>query len=95
MNTRVRILCINKYDRNNPYERILAVGGEYLDGSKWRLSLEDAIKKIEEESLSFFVSVDNNEVDVIVAISPHGNKYLKTEADGDEPNNLLNLPECL
>lgn len=25
---------------------------------------------------------------------PHGNKYLKTEADGDAPNNLLNLPEC-
>ena len=31
---------------------------------------------------------------VIVAISQHGNKYIKTKPDGDQPNNLLSLPEC-
>ena len=34
-------------------------------------------------------------VDVIVAISRFGNKYLKTEADGEQPNNLLSLYECV
>lgn len=33
-------------------------------------------------------------VSVIVAVSRFGNKYLKTEADGEHPNNLLSLPEC-
>lgn len=33
-------------------------------------------------------------VDIIVAVSRFGNKYIKTEADGDQPNNLLSLPEC-
>jgi len=33
-------------------------------------------------------------VDVVVAINRYANKYLKTTADGDEPNNLLALPEC-
>ncbi|MGO7416641.1 DUF3892 domain-containing protein [Rhizobium ruizarguesonis] len=28
------------------------------------------------------------------AKSAAGNKYLKTTADGDQPNNLLSLPEC-
>jgi hypothetical protein len=31
---------------------------------------------------------------VIVAVSRLGHKYLKTEADGEQPDNLLSLPEC-
>ena len=33
-------------------------------------------------------------VDVIIAKSQFGHEYLKTVADGELPNNLLNLPEC-
>ena len=33
--------------------------------------------------------------DVVVAVSRFGNKYLKTVADGDQPNNLLSLYECV
>jgi hypothetical protein len=33
--------------------------------------------------------------DVIVAISRYGHKYLKTVADGEQPNNLLSLYECV
>jgi hypothetical protein len=29
---------------------------------------------------------------VVVATSQHGNKYIKTTADGEQPNNLLSLP---
>ena len=32
---------------------------------------------------------------VTVAISRYGHKYLKTLADGEEPNNLLSLPSAL
>ena len=28
------------------------------------------------------------------AVSRFGNKYIKTEADGDQPDNLLALYEC-
>ncbi|MDP8217161.1 MAG: DUF3892 domain-containing protein [Candidatus Theseobacter exili] len=42
----------------------------------------------------FFVKAGGSVVNVIVAVSKYGNKYLKTEADGEEPNNLLSLPEC-
>ena len=42
---------------------------------------------------NFYVSVNSRSVWVIVA-SHSGRKYLKTEADGYAPNNLLNLPEC-
>ena len=33
-------------------------------------------------------------VKLVVAKSAQGNKYVKTESDGDQPNNLLSLPEC-
>jgi hypothetical protein len=87
-----QIKCINKQDRDNPWERITHVGGHVT--KQWKLTLDDAIGKIERDEWAFYVSVDGDSVWVVVAVSQHGNKYLKTEPDGDEPNNLLSLPEC-
>lgn len=83
------ITCVNKQDRHNPYERITHVGG-----AGWRDTQTDAIRKIENRTESYFVRRNGSRVNVIVATSRFGNKYLKTESDGEEPNNLLSLPEC-
>ena len=89
-----RIDCVTKRDRPNPHERITHVGGANSDGSRWKLSQEDAIRDIERGKYAFYVVVNRRRVNVVVAVSRYGNKYLKTEADGVQPNNLLNLPEC-
>ncbi len=49
---------------------------------------------IENGKWTFFVRRNSQSVRVVVAVSRYGNKYLKTEADGEQPNNLLSLPEC-
>ncbi len=88
--------CIVKDDRLNPYERIQYLGGPNAGGGRWKLSQDDVIKAIENNTYgSFFVqSADGRRVNLVVAVSRYGNKYVKTEADSQEPNNLLSLPSC-
>jgi hypothetical protein len=88
------VKCINKSDRYNPHERIISIGGMDSSGKRWKLSQESAIQGIEAGTWAFYVSKNGKSVWVIVAVSAQGNKYLKTEADGEQPNNLLSLPEC-
>ena len=89
-----QVLCINKSDRYNPHERITHIGGVNADGSRWKLEQKKAIEGIEAGSWRFWVSAGGESVWVIIAISAAGNKYLKTQNDGEQPNNLLSLPEC-
>lgn len=93
MATRVEIHCINKSDSSNPQERILNVGGVNADGTRWKLSHTEAIHCIVKDIHLFYVKRGDKIVKVVIA-NQSGWKYLKTTVDGDQPDNLLSLPEC-
>lgn len=84
-----QITCIIP-DGADSDRRIDSIGGATgsKSGGPWCIKLDVAIKGIEDGTWRFWTSVNGNSVWVIIA-TRNGKKYLKTEADGAEPNNLL------
>jgi len=87
---RYQITCIRKREHYNPHERITHIGNQQ---GNWMLTESAAIRRIKTNTDSFFTYVDAKEADVVVAVH-NGREYLKTTADGYEPNNLLSLSDC-
>jgi hypothetical protein len=89
----VEVQCITKSNRNDPHERIHGIGGVNPAGTRWYLPEDEAIAGIEAGKWKFWTAGGGKSVWVVIA-THLGHKYLKTEADGIHPNNLLSLPEC-
>lgn len=86
-----QVVCVTKRGGlTNSYERITHLG---LLGGTTPYTQEQIISWIESGTHSFYVASNPRAAWVIVA-NRNGRKYLKTQADGEEPNNLLSLPEC-
>jgi Protein of unknown function (DUF3892) len=89
------VRCIKRADGSTPDARVARIGGTNAVGVNWRLTQAEAIQAIEERRWDFYVeSKSGPPVDVIVATTRTGAKYLKTSGDGNEPSRLLALPEC-
>lgn len=94
MANRYEVECISKDDRDSRVERITHIGGSNSDGTRWRVSSDEAIRNIEAGVWSFFVRGKTRQDNVIVQRSASGRKYLKTDGDRVDDNNLLYLDEC-
>ncbi len=92
--SRHQVFCINKRGGHDAaHERISSIGGLNSNGIRWKLTEDEAIKSVEDGKFHFYVNINGRSVDIVVAHRGE-RKYLKTEADGYNPDNLLNLPEC-
>jgi len=94
----VRIICIkkDKGDYENPY---LAI-----DHLKWinerinvkgvtdRTKIHDWIK--DEDGEAYVIDMSGNKIKLVPAISPQGDKYVKT-AEDETVDCLLSLPDCM
>ena len=97
MASNIQVTCIIKRGGNsNPHERIESLGGNH-HGRRWLMSENAVIAELEKpawaRSWNFYVRVAGRTAWIVVAMH-NGRKYLKTEADGYEPNNLLSLSAC-
>jgi hypothetical protein len=87
--------CVGLSDSFNHDRRIRRIGGVNPDGARWQISESAAIAGIEEARWRFCVSSFGRTIDVVVAVSKYGNRYLKTVEDrGIQPEILLALPSC-
>jgi hypothetical protein len=92
--SRHRVHCKQLSNLHQEYNKIEFIGGINSDGTRWKVHQSRAIEGIESGKWEFYVLFNLTEVDLIVS-SINGVKYLKTKNDGIEPNNLLNLPDCI
>ncbi len=87
-----RVTCKEKHSL---YERIVSIGcAEVGTGVIMRFTEDEAIKRIKEGSDRFYVERPEGHRVWVVAAEREGREYLKTETDGEKPDNLLSLPEC-
>jgi hypothetical protein len=84
-----QVECVNKPNRHSSEEAITHIGGP-----GWKITVPDAIRKIENREWEFYTMVGGKRADIDVRTSKSGRKFLQTYADGYWNNNLLALPEC-
>lgn len=85
----VRIQCATVSDG-----RVENVGGVSPDGTRWLLSHDEAVARVETGKWDFYVRrASGHAVRIVVAYTGE-RPYLKTEADGETPHTLLALPAC-
>lgn len=91
----VRITCINKDGGNheNPYVAISHLNW-VNDAGKSGRSTRVAMYEFVEDGGYAYVQAGVSKARLIGAVSPRGTRYVKTEANSTESDNLLKLPEC-
>ena len=94
MPVRREVLYSNKSSGGSPHERILFIGGKNFEGRVWKVSQQQAIIAIESGTWEYFVQKEGKADKLITAVNGTGHKYIKTETDTEQPDNLLNLPDC-
>ncbi len=83
----------HKPDNRDADRRLQGLGGP--SGGGWYRDIDTLIAGIEKKSFNLWtVAPTGQSVWVVVAKRSNGRKYLKTQADRIEPNNLLALPHC-
>lgn len=87
-----QVTC-HKPDNADKDRRLQGLGGPSAGG--WYRDIDQLIHNIEREGERYWTVAPSGEsVWIVVRQRPNGRKYLKTDPDGVEPNNLLALPHC-
>jgi len=90
-----QILCITKPDVNSTHEHITYVG--YYDPTartRVVITVSDAVKRIDANSVEFYVSVPQATAYVTVVRPVGRDPYIKTVPDYTGKDNLLKLDQC-
>ena len=82
-------------EKHSLYERIISIGcAEVGTGTIKRFTEDEAINSIENGTDNFYVERPKGHRVWVIVAEREGRKYIKTEADGEKPDNLLSLDEC-
>lgn len=89
----VQIQCV-KYEKANPHPRVRYVGGMNPDGTRWKMSEDEAVAGVKEGKWRFWTTGEKKSVWVVTAKSASGREYLKAETDWVQPATLPLFRTC-
>ncbi len=89
---RYRVTCTLKHEKN---ERIVSLGCYSPANIYYTFTETEVIDRLENQTDSFYVERPTGHVVDLIVAEREGRKYVKTEADGEKPDNLLSLSNCL
>jgi hypothetical protein len=87
----LKVKWVEKSNQPAPYQRIRQIGGEARE-LRWQHTQAEAIQFIEHSLFVYYVEKDAHVLELKVEQAPDGSKYLKTTADDEQLQFLLNLP---
>jgi hypothetical protein len=87
----LKVKWVEKSDQPDPCQRIHRIGGEENDLS-WQHTQAEAIRFIEHNQFVYYVEKGAHTLELKVERAADGSKYLKTTADDEQLQFLLNLP---
>jgi hypothetical protein len=92
----VRITCINKSGgyHDNPHAAISHYGWLYSSEKRGKMTRIQAVEWIGKGNDAYVENAYGNKAYCYVRTSTNGVKFLQTQSDGRDTNNLLELPEC-
>ena len=88
----LKVTRVDQSARPDLYQRISHIGGDAGE-FQWKHTHTQAIQSIERGLFHYYVEKDSRPFKLEVGIAPNGCKYLRTQADGQQPELLLNLSE--
>jgi len=91
MSILLKVSWVDKADQPEVHRRIRRIGGSSRE-LQWNHTREQAIEYIERGQFAYYVEKDARALELGVGRTADGNKYLKTEADGEPSQLLLDLP---
>ena len=87
----LRVNQVSLAEQIEPHRRILSIHGPVGDG-KWQHKQAQAIEYIESGKFAYYLFKDNRAVRLVVGRTATGEKFLKSEAEGEVPAMLLQQP---
>jgi len=88
-----RVTCKEKHSL---FERVVSIGCVEVDtGFRRRFTEEEAINRIKQGIDKFYVEKPEGHRVWLIVAEREGREYLKTETDGEKPDNLLSQPDCV